>query len=150
MENCMSRTVAAVLLSLSLAVVPAAVIADTPKPDATIEVSGSSVGVGVGFTEAKGTINYQGKSYPVQLQGVNVAQVGASTITAAGEVYHLARLQDVAGNYAAASAGAAVAGGGTETTMKNQNGVVIKLHTTAKGVDLRLSVDGVSLKLLPD
>jgi hypothetical protein len=121
--------------------------ADTPKPDATIEVSGSSVGVGVGFTEAKGTLNYQGKSYPVRLQGVSLAQVGATNLTAAGEVYHVTRLQDVVGNYTAVSAGAALADGGTETTMQNPNGVVIKLHTTSKGVDLRLSVDGVSLKL---
>ena len=27
--------------------------------------------------------------------------------------------------------------------MKNQNDVMIKLHTTSKGLDLRLSVDGV-------
>ena len=141
----MNRTMAAVLLSLSFAVIPAAVSADTPKPDATIEVSGNTVGVG--FTEAKGTLNYHGKSYPVQMNGMSLAQVGATNLTASGEVYHVTRLQDVVGNYTAASAGAALADGGTETTMKNQNGVVIKLHTTSKGVDLRLSVDGVSLKL---
>jgi hypothetical protein len=42
---------------------------------------------------------------------------------------------------------AALAGGGTETTMKNQNGVVIKMHATNAGVDLRLSIDGVSVKV---
>ena len=31
--------------------------------------------------------------------------------------------------------------------MKNQNGVVIKMHATNAGVDLRLSVDGVSVKV---
>jgi hypothetical protein len=76
-----------------------------------------------------------------------LAQAGASNIEATGEVYHLNRLQDISGNYAAASAGAAVVDGHTETNMKTQNGVVIKLHARTDGVDLRLSVDGVSLKL---
>ena len=61
--------------------------------------------------------------------------------------YNLNRLQDIGGNYAAASAGAALVDGRTETTMKNQNGVVIRLHAKTNGVDLRLAVDGVSLKL---
>lgn len=142
----MNRTLAVMLMSLSFAVTTPALSAETAKPDATLSVSGTTVAVGVGFTEAKGTLTYQGKSYPVQLGGVSVAQVGASNVTATGEVYNLARVQDVVGNYMAASAGAALVDGTTETTMKNQNGVVIKLHTTSKGVDLRLSVDGVSLK----
>ena len=43
--------------------------------------------------------------------------------------------------------GAAVGDGHSETTMKNEHGVVIKLHGTTDGVDLRLSVDGVWVKL---
>ena len=81
------------------------------------------------------------------MHGLSLAQAGASNIEATGEVYHLSRLQDVSGSYAAASTGAALVDGHTETTMKNQNGVVIRLHTKTEGVDLRLSVDGVSLKL---
>ena len=132
---------------LSFAASPLIVNAETTKPDATIEISGKTIAVGVGFTEAKGTLRYQGRSYPVQMQGLSLAQAGASKIEATGEVYNLNRLQDISGNYAAASAGAAVVDGHTETTMKNQNGVMIKLHAKTEGVDLRLSVDGVSLKL---
>ena len=144
----MNRMLAAFVVSASLAVLPVtAATAENAKPDATIEFSGSTVAVGVGFTEAKGTLRYEGKSYPVQIRGVSVAQVGVSNITAAGEVYNVKQLQDINGNYTAASAGAALAGGGTETTMRNQNGVGIKMHATTAGVDLRLSVDGVSLKV---
>ena len=143
----MNRTYAAILMSLSLAASPLIANAESTKPDATLEISGNSVAVGVGFTEAKGTLHYQGQSYPVHMHGVSLAQAGASNIEATGEVYHLNRLQDVSGNYAAASAGAAVVDGHTETTMKNQNGVVIKLHARTEGIDLRLAVDGVSVKL---
>ncbi len=145
----MNRMLAAVLVSCSLAVLPfaGAAAAEGTKPDATIDIAGNTGGVGVGFTEAKGTLHYEGKSYPVQMQGVSVGQVGVSSITATGEVFNLNQLQDFNGNYTAGSAGIAVAGGGTETTMKNQKGVVIKMRGTNEGVDFRLSVDGVSMKV---
>lgn len=145
----MNRTYAAILMSLSLAASPLIANAESATPDATLELSGKTVGLGVGFTEVTGTLQYQGQSYRVQMKGLSLAQAGASNIEATGEVHHLNRLQDVSGNYVAASAGAAVVDGHTESTMQNQNGVVIKLHGTTDGVDLRLSVDGVSLKLTP-
>jgi len=142
----MNRTLAAVLVSVSLAcAAPFAAAAE--KPDATIEVSGDTVAVGVGFTEAKGTLHYRGKSYPVALKGVSAGQVGVSNFTAVGEVYHLARVHDLDGNYTSVSAGAALAGGGTGSAMQNQKGVVINLRATTEGVDLRFSVDGVSVKV---
>ena len=134
----MNRMLAAVLVSCSLAVLPfAGAAAEGTKPDATIDIAGNTGGVGVGFTEAKGTLHYEGKSYPVQMQGVSVGQVGVSSIAATGEVFNLKQRQDFDGNYTAASAGVAVAGGGTETTMKNHKGVVIKLRGTNEGVDFR-------------
>jgi hypothetical protein len=142
----MNRTIAALLVSCSLAAWPI-VGAAAPIADATLDISGNTVGVGVGITVAKGTLHYAGKSYPVEMKGVSLPQVGASRITAAGEVFNLRQLADFDGNYAAGSAGATVAGGVTEMTLQNQNGVVIKMHATNQGVDFRLSVDGVSLKV---
>jgi hypothetical protein len=83
------------------------------------------------------------------LKGLSLGEVGASSLTASGEVYHLASVQDLDGNYSAVSAGAAMAGGGTAITMQNQKGVLIKLHGTTQGVDLRLAVDGLSVKVTP-
>ena len=143
----MNRTFAGILVSLSLAASPLAVNAESTSPDATLELSGKTVAVGVGFTEATGTLRYNGNSYPIQMKGLSLAQAGVSTIKATGEVYHLSNVQDVSGTYASASAGAALVDGHTETTMKNDKGVVIKMHATTDGVDLRLSVEGVSLKL---
>jgi hypothetical protein len=44
-------------------------------------------------------------------------------------------------------AGVTVAGGGQAAAMENQNGVVIKLHSTTQGLQFNLSVEGVALKL---
>ena len=144
----MNRTFAAIVISLSLAASPLIVKAEGAKPDATLEITGKTVGVGVGFTAATGTLYYQGKSYPVQMNGLSIAQAGAADMKAKGEVYHLDKLQDVGGTYASSSVGAALGDGSAYTTMKNDKGVVIKMHATTAGVDLRLSVDGVSLTLM--
>ena len=143
----MKRLLSAILVAVCLAVVPLLASAQATKPDATIDIAGNSVAAGIGYTQTDGTVHYQGKSYPVRLEGLSLGEVGAQKISATGEVYNLSRLDDLNGNYAAASAGAALGGGGVETTMRNQNGVEIRLHGKAEGVDLKLSVDGFSLTL---
>jgi hypothetical protein len=119
--------------------------ADTP--DATLDISGNRVAVGVGIVQASGTLHFQGQNYPVRVQGLTVGEVGGGTITATGDVYNLSSLNDLDGNYVAASAGAALGGGSGGTAMQNQNGVVIKLRGTTQGADVRLSIDVFALKL---
>ena len=142
----MNRTLTALFVSVSLAL-PLVVRAAGAVPDATIELYGKTVAVGVGFTEAKGTLQYKGKSYPLEMRGVSLAQAGAANLKATGEVFNLNRVEDLNGSYASAGAGAAVGDGHSEATMKNEHGVVMKLHGKTDGVDLRLSVDGVWVKL---
>ena len=137
-----AATAAACLLlasTLSLA-------ADT-APDATLDFSGDSVAVGVGYTWGKGVLHYQGRDHPFRLKGVSAPAVGAERIQASGEVFHLAKLSDFSGNYTAVSAGATVAGGAAIADMKNQNGAVIHLRSTTQGLDFDLSLNGVSIEL---
>ena len=144
----MNRTFSAILLSLLLGASPVVAQAGGDGPDARLEITGRTFAVGVGFTEAIGTLQYRGKSYPMQMKGLSVAQVGVSSIKATGEVFHLDDVQDIGGSYAAASAGSALVDGHTESTMRNAKGVVIRMHATTDGVDLRLSADGIWLKLM--
>jgi hypothetical protein len=118
-----------------------------PAPDATVDFSGGSVAAGVGYTWGSGTLHYQGKDYRFRLKGLSIPAVGAEHIQASGEVFKLAKLSDFSGNYTAVSAGATVAGGASVAEMKNQNGAVIVLHSTTQGLDLNLSLDGVSIQL---
>jgi hypothetical protein len=102
-------------------------------PDGTIELSGASVAVGIGYTWGKGTLRYAGRSIPVTFKGLSLAAVGGESIRASGDVYHLTKLENFEGNYTPASAGATVAGGGSVAAMENQNGVVIKLRSANQG-----------------
>jgi hypothetical protein len=81
------------------------------------------------------------------VNGLSVLDVGASSITGSGTVRNLYKIADFSGNYVSATAGATVAGGGSVTTLRNQNGVVIDGITTAQGVRLTLAPGGVNITL---
>jgi len=122
-------------------------IAQDKKPDATLTMSEGQVAVGIGYSWGKGVLDYQGKKYNFKVKGLSVVDVGISKATSAGKVYNLKKLEDFNGTYTAASAEGTLAGGAGALTMKNQNGVVINLVSTTAGVNLKLSVEGVSLTL---
>ncbi len=117
------------------------------KPDATVKLSGKSVAAGVGYSWGSGTLTYKGERHPFSVDGLSVGDVGVSSVTATGSVYHLKHLEDFSGQYTAVSAGASVGGGGGVGSMRNANGVVINLKATTRGVKLKAGVDGVKMKL---
>jgi hypothetical protein len=121
--------------------------AQDKKPDATLSMSEGQVAVGIGFSWGKGVLDYQGQKYNFKVRGLSVVDVGITKATSAGKVYNLKKLEDFNGNYTAASAEGTIAGGAGAITMKNQNGVVINLVSTTAGVNLKLSVEGVSFTL---
>ena len=123
-------------------------LAQAKKPDATVTLTEGSVAVGIGFSWGKGTLAYQGKKYPLKVEGLSVGEVGVTRATAAGEVYNLKKLADFDGNYLAAGAEATVAGGAGVTAMKNQNGVVIELKSTTQGASLKLAAEGIKLNVV--
>ena len=117
------------------------------KPDATLRLSGGSVAAGIGFSWGSGTLTYQGKTYPISVNGLSLGKVGITGATAAGEVYNLRSLEDFDGHYNAAGAGVTLAGGGTATVMKNQNGVRVIINSTNRGLDVTIGGTGVDMKL---
>jgi hypothetical protein len=132
-----------IVLGLGLTVARAA----DKTPDATLALHAGSVAIGLGVSWGGGTLTYQGKDYPISVSGLSVGAVGASSIEASGKVYNLKNLSDFNGNYTAAMAGGAVAGGGGVVTMKNQNGVMVDLVATTQGVSLALGAAGVDMKI---
>jgi hypothetical protein len=143
----MRRTVLSLIAIVSIASLPNFALAKSAHPDATVSLSGKSVAAGVGYSWGKGTLHYKGKSYPFSVDGLSVGDVGVSSITATGNVYHLKKVDDFTGQYTAAAAGAAVGGGGAIGTMKNANGVVMDLKATTRGVKLTAGVEGIKVSI---
>jgi len=142
----MRHVILGMVLFAGVGFLPASALAKS-HPDATVKITGKSVGAGVGVSWGKGTLTYHGKQHAFSIDGLSVGDVGVSSITATGSVYHLKNLEDFNGNFTAASTGAAVAGGGGVATMKNQNGVSMNLKATTKGLSLKIGADGLKVKL---
>ena len=144
----MQRSVLGFMAIVAVGVVSTGALAAS-KPDATVKLSGKSVAAGVGYSWGTGTLTYKGKRYSFSVDGLSVGDVGVSSVTATGNVYHLKKLEDFAGQYTAVSAGAAAGGGGGVASMRNANGVVMNLKATTRGVKLTAGVDGIRVKLEP-
>jgi hypothetical protein len=124
-------------------------IAEGAIPSAYVWLSGGSVAIGIGYAWGHGTLYYSKnqKEYKFKLSGVSVADVGGASITAEGEVYNLSKPSDLSGKYSAYTAGATVVAGGSVAYLKNDNGVVIKLHSQTEGLRFNLSADGMQITL---
>ena len=80
----MRRTViASVLVGSVLVLLAGLAAAQAKKPDATLTLSEGSVAVGIGFSWGKGTLSYQGKTYPFKVDGLSVGEVGLTRASAA-------------------------------------------------------------------
>jgi hypothetical protein len=118
-------------------------------PSAYVWLSGGSVAVGIGYTWGHGTLynSKDQKQYKFKLSGVSVADVGGAGITAEGEVYNLTMPADLSGDYSAVTAGLTIIEGGSVAYLKNEKGVVIKLHSQTGGLRFNLSANGMHITL---
>jgi hypothetical protein len=118
-------------------------------PSAYVWLSGGSIAIGIGYAWGHGTLYYSKdqKEYKFKLSGVSVVDVGGASLTAEGEVYNLTKPSDLNGQYSAVTAGATVVAGGSVAYLKNDNGVVIKLHSQTEGLRFNLSANGMHITL---
>ena len=117
-------------------------------PSATMDFDITSVKLIAGASWGKGTLHYQGKSYPLKVKSGSAGGVGYRSVKGTGKVYELNRLEDFAGIYAGGAAGATVGTkGGGVSTLENGKGVVIKATATdSSGAQLALSVGGIEIQ----
>ena len=81
--------IASMLVGSLIALLAGLAAAQAKKPDATLTLSEGSVAVGIGWTWGKGTLSYQGQTYPFKVEGLSVGEVGMTRATAAGHVFNL-------------------------------------------------------------
>ena len=142
-----SRLLVVFMAIALLSVIGTVAGAEDAKPAGTVSIETKAVAVGVGFSWGEGVLKLQGKEYPFKIKGLSVVDIGISSISAQGEVYHLAKMSDFAGTFSAAEAGIAVGGGTGAQIMKNQNGVVMKLTSKKAGVQLKLAPEGLKVEM---
>jgi hypothetical protein len=146
-----SALLAAALLLLgactsSVQVGPQAVAGLTP--DGTVdmnEVQVAYIGSGGG---GSGTLYYRGHAYPFSIAGLGVGGIGASTVSAAGEVYKLNNLAQFPGSYAQGRYGFALGTtSGGDLWLQNASGVIMHLKAKREGLMLSLGGDAVVISM---
>ena len=146
-----TRRITVAIAAASLLATPAAWAQRDPgvsgPVSGTITLSAKGAAAGVGYTWGDGILTYRGHKYPFTVNGITVADVGFSTITGHGRVYHLNKVQDFSGTYAAATGEATLGNGLGGQILQNGNGVQIRIDQTTKGARLQGSADGIKLTL---
>jgi hypothetical protein len=122
-------------------------IAQGQAPSAKISIETTSIAAGVGLSWGNGKLSFNGKEYHFSIDGVTLMDFGIGKSSAAGEVYNLMDLADFEGNYAAAEASFALGGGVGVVSLRNSNGVVVRLNSVSQGARLQLGSSGMNIKL---
>ena len=121
--------------------------AEDAPPDATLQLTQTSVALVIGYTWGGGTLTYRDKSYPVEMDGLSFLALGFARAKVSAEVFNLKTLEEFNGTYMAGSIEGTAGAGAGATIMRNQNGVVIQLYTTTEGLNLKLAPEGVRLNI---
>jgi len=113
-------------------------------PDGSVdmrEVQVAYIGSGSG---GRGTLLFQGSSYPFRVGGLGVGGIGLSAVDAKGYVYNLQNLQQFAGAYAQGRAGFAVGQTSSgDLWLQNESGVIMHLVAKREGLMLSLGADAM-------
>lgn len=143
------KMTAQVLLAASLLMSGLALAADVKKPVGKVSIEEQQFGLIIGGSMGSGTLSFHGKKHAFKLKGLSVGlNVGVSKMSAAGEVYDLKKISQFPGTYTKLDASVALGGGVGGLQLKNENGVIMTLHSRTTGVDLNLgTVSGVTVTL---
>jgi len=116
-----------------------------PAADATITLSGRTAAIGVGFAWGASSVEFQGKTYPVRVDGFVLGGLGTASLEGVGEVFGLTKIDDLNGNYTALASGGAFGGGTGKLAMRNDKGVRIVMDVKGEGLQVGAGPRGITL-----
>jgi hypothetical protein len=136
-----------VLMILLLLVAPASVIAGEEAPDATLTIDETQVSLMVGGDAGGGVLVFGEESYSFKTKGMKIGGIGIHKVHMVGKVYHLDDIKDFPGLYGALEAGITVGKGKGAIALKNDNGVVLHLKSSAEGLALAIGGEGLRIEM---
>jgi hypothetical protein len=114
----------------------------------TIRITVAKGGWVIGGSLGSGTLRLGGRSYPLSVGGISAGLVfGGSVTEFNGTVSNISRPSDINGVYGAVGAGAAVVAGVRVITLRNGNGVTLRLQGAQVGLMANLDLTGMSITL---
>jgi hypothetical protein len=96
----------------------------------------------------KGTLTFEGQTYPFEIAGLGGGGIGFSKLDASGEVYNLTNISEFPGAYDEARYGAVIGDASTgDLWLENNAGVVMHLKAKREGLMLSLGADVVDIRM---
>jgi lipid-binding SYLF domain-containing protein len=136
----------ALIASLAFGGVAASSIARADS--GTITFSVLKAGFVIGGSGGSGTLSFQGRRYALSIGGISYGfTFGASETRFRGTVSNIFRPSDVAGVYAAGSAGAAIGRGAQAIVLVNPNGAVLTLSGNSVGAIVSADLNGLAISV---
>ena len=136
------------VLALATAFMVAAPVLANAQTTGTVRFTLNKYGFVVGTSGGQGVLVFQGKEYPLRLDGISAGMIGVSRTHLAGTASNLRTAADIAGSYTAVGAGATFRGAGGRTVrLRSDRGVILKLSGTAVGYAASADVSRVTISL---
>jgi hypothetical protein len=108
----------------------------------------TSGGFIVGASGGRGTLTFQGQSYPISIGGISAGlTIGFSETELIGTASHLHSARDIEGSYSQFGAGLAVAGGVEVARLGNARGVRLRLRGRQVGFMFSVDLSGMNISL---
>jgi hypothetical protein len=118
--------------------------------DGTVKITARTASEGVGLSWGEGVLTYKGRDYPFTFNANGLFRNVDPNIAAkelSGEVFNLKSLGIFSGVYSLVQEDVSKDDSGSRATMKNLDGVVIHVSSSAKGRKFNLSRDGMKIEL---
>jgi hypothetical protein len=124
--------------------------APPPVPDGTVTMHITQAAFIASGTGGSGTLTFHGQSYPFSVKGGGLGGIGASSVDATGEVYHLSNVSLFPGTYGQAQVGFAVGNASAgDMWLQNGSGVVMRLAAQRSGLMLSLGGSAFIISMSP-
>jgi hypothetical protein len=123
------------------------IVTGAKAQDARIDMKIGKVGFIVGVSGGRGTVQFNGQTYPIRVGGVSLgATIAFSSIDLTGAIFNLNRIEDLYGTYTAVSAGLAVVAGGKAGSLSNARGVRLDVKGRTIGLEFSLDLSGINIQ----
>lgn len=148
----MKRTQLLLIVILSLILVMGCASSDdkpdmSKAPSGTIYIENWAIQAIATMNVGEGELRFNDRVYKFEIGGVGAGGVGVAKLNATGEAHNLKNIADFPGKYFEVKASGTIVVGAGGIAMENDKGVVIKLTSSNKGVQLSVGPKGITIEL---
>jgi hypothetical protein len=147
MFPCLKMLKSKAVLALATAFLVAAPVLANAQTTGTVSFRINNQGFVMGTAGGSGVLVFNGKQYPLRVDGLWAMTIGTSRSVLTGTASNLRAAPDIEGSYQAVGVGVAWRHGGRAVRLRSDKGVILKLRGTEVGYDASAGYGSVTISL---